>query len=468
MLAIFHNHKHVLRCSNFSDITATAVWEEIIVTGKAAGDTICSLSIDPDGLGAWLVTIGANLDTTGVFHTDNIRTSSFAITYLTQSQMQDDSIAEKTALGIPNPSAAQIRSIISMGNGIACTHEAGASGPDATPNAAFVSSDGGASWIVSVPYYNTQGWWNNRAFWASTYFDTPCHQIDWDGSQVVITGNSKEPQWEPDPKYTGAHVTSPDGINWALVRALPATYPDFYSCNIIGGSIYGYARSTGQMILLPDTPVSPVLSNGFGFRRTQFGGALVEIRHLTGLNTNTGLYIGNALQRISGGGVATVSVANGGTGGTYAPGDILTLTAPDGGTSATVTVLTTVGGQVLTVSLTTPGAGYTIGTYATTGGGGTGCTINVLTLMNYVPPFGIARIISANEFALVAKGVVAVGEVVSYLHASTKYDRTGNLLAEIGMAWEGTMATNNAWDYSGMEVIVNTVGSIYTHKVRMN
>ena len=48
-----------------------------------------------------------------------------------------------------------------------------------------------------------------------------------------------------------------------------------------------------------------------------------------------------------------------------------------------VTVLTAPGGVVGTVSITDNGTGYTTGAKSTTGGSGSGCTINVLTLHDF-------------------------------------------------------------------------------------
>jgi hypothetical protein len=207
---------------------------------------------------------------------------------------------------------------------------------------------------------------------------------------------------------------------------------------------------------LPNTHYSPGESdNTFGFRRTQYGGSLVQILYSGVTRTNTQLYLGNVLQLTAGGAIATVTIVNGGTGGTYAPGDILTLTAPEGGTSATVTVTTVAAGKVTAVSLLAAGTGYGVKTYATTGGGGTGCTIGVATLTGGIPQFGAARVFGVGEFVLAARDAVAVGVVSVHIVNGVIHDRTGNLLTVIGGAgWEGTEATgSNAMDASGIEVI---------------
>ena len=79
-----------------------------------------------------------------------------------------------------------------------------------------------------------------------------------------------------------------------------------------------------------------------------------------------------------------VSVLNatptaGGTG--YTVGDILTITT--GGTGATATVAAVSSGAVTSVTLLSPGSGYTTGaSKATTGGTGTGATLNITTVAN--------------------------------------------------------------------------------------
>ena len=84
-----------------------------------------------------------------------------------------------------------------------------------------------------------------------------------------------------------------------------------------------------------------------------------------------------------------VAVSAGGTG--YAVGDVLTLAGGTGGTVTVVTIDT--GGVVTSVSILAEGLNYTTGVKATTGGAGTGCTINVVTVthgidINDVPTTG--------------------------------------------------------------------------------
>ncbi len=82
------------------------------------------------------------------------------------------------------------------------------------------------------------------------------------------------------------------------------------------------------------------------------------------------------------GNIKTVSVNGQGTG--YTLGDVLTITTGGDG-NGQVTVLTIGGtGNVTSVALSNNGTGYVNGTgYTTTGGSGTGCTINVLSLIDF-------------------------------------------------------------------------------------
>ena len=77
--------------------------------------------------------------------------------------------------------------------------------------------------------------------------------------------------------------------------------------------------------------------------------------------------------------IATVSVTAAGTG--YVIGDILNIGTDSGAYGGTVTVATVYAGAVTSVTVTTGGIGYSTGAgHVTTGGTGTGCTINVVSL----------------------------------------------------------------------------------------
>jgi hypothetical protein len=86
---------------------------------------------------------------------------------------------------------------------------------------------------------------------------------------------------------------------------------------------------------------------------------------------------------------AYASVADGGPAtGAYVAGDVLTLGGTTAGTAATFTVLTVDSGAVTSVALTTDGDMSTIDTnpVATTGGSGTGATLNVQYTSNIIIP----------------------------------------------------------------------------------
>lgn len=123
---------------------------------------------------------------------------------------------------------------------------------------------------------------------------------------------------------------------------------------------------------------------------TTYGG------HFLDMGINGSGYVGTPAAT---GVVKSVSVTAGGTG--YTVGDLLTLSTGDA--NAQVTVLTAPAGVVATVQVTESGSGYTTGTKATTGGTGTGCTINVLTLIDYT-------IFLANSgYLSMAGGELAIG-----------------------------------------------------------
>lgn len=82
------------------------------------------------------------------------------------------------------------------------------------------------------------------------------------------------------------------------------------------------------------------------------------------------------------GNIKTVSVNAAGTG--YSIGNVLTIsTGGDGNGQVTVATVNGSGG-VTSVTLSNNGTGYVTGSgYATTGGGGSGCTINVLSIIDF-------------------------------------------------------------------------------------
>ncbi len=77
--------------------------------------------------------------------------------------------------------------------------------------------------------------------------------------------------------------------------------------------------------------------------------------------------------------ILTANLISGGSG--YLVDDVLTVAAPAGGTSATITVKRiNISGAILSFSITTKGTNYTKGAKGTTGGTGSSATINVLSL----------------------------------------------------------------------------------------
>jgi len=389
-VVFMHNHRHLLRCLNFFETGEAAVWEEMLIPGFAVGDAICSLSIDPDNLGAWLVTKGADLTTTGLFRTDNIVTGSFALTYLTQQHAGDDAKAFKVALGIlsspapPLPGTfGEIRSVISMGNGLACVPETVwyASGDTTMPTAVFITDNKGVvgSWTISVPWYNTEKYNNNQAFWCAQYNERGCRQVEWDGTTLSIVGVHKQ----PGTTTKACIVTSTNsGAIWTLAD-YTASYMAPRSVNIAGGLVFCRDETAQKVIRMPSTEYAVEGTNTMGFRRTVYADQLVTIRYV---GAATGLYVATSQVLISGGGI---------------------------------------------------------------------------------PVFGAARVMAGDEFITVAFALVASGEVVSYHLAGVHYDRTGNLLTEIGMDWEGTSSvTNNAMDSSAVEVISNPGAGVYPNGAR--
>lgn len=444
---IIHNHKHILISNNFFDVTQEAEWTDITPDGI---EFICSLSIDENDRGAWLVTACtdkvADGDANGVFRTSSIQGGGWSLV-LSQNTAETLGKAAKLALGWSRLDFGELRSCISFGNGYVCAPEVAWEGSgDRDPTATFTSTNGGGSWTVAV----ISGYQPTLVrYWCGEYLEKGCHQIDWDGSSLIIAGISNRALLG----WSGCLATSGDGATWELAHQSPL-YSSLRSCKAIGGNIFARDEDAGQIIVLPNTAYGPVRPYGAGFTRFEWEGNLCQIVY-TATQENTELYVGTSPAFVSGGGIGTVSVANGGSG--YSVNDILTLAIPEGGTSATVQV-TSVSGTVVTgIAVLTAGTGYSTGIKTTTGGGGSGCTVNILTISNGTPLFGIARMYGASEFCFVALGAATSGEIATYWLAGTHYDRTGNLLGAIGGTWEGTVSvTNNAMDSSGMEAIATS------------
>lgn len=97
-------------------------------------------------------------------------------------------------------------------------------------------------------------------------------------------------------------------------------------------------------------------------------------------NVNTAQAVLQTLSYVDPDGIATISIDSGGTG--YIINDILTVSA--GNQDATINVDTVSGGIVTSVSIIFPGSGYSVDTAVeTTGGTGSGCTIDIDEITNY-------------------------------------------------------------------------------------
>jgi hypothetical protein len=154
-------------------------------------------------------------------------------------------------------------------------------------------------------------------------------------------------------------------------------------------------------ISLASQAVITATSHGF------VNGDLIDIEGVEGILDSDGESLVNSLRFIvsdktdhtfkikyadTGSSVTSVSVTAGGTG--YAVDDVLTLVE---GRGATVTVTGVSSGVITTISLTAGGSGYSVGVKATTGGTGTGATINVLTIGTYINTSAATAYVSGGE-----------------------------------------------------------------------
>lgn len=152
---------------------------------------------------------------------------------------------------------------------------------------------------------------------------------------------------------------------------------------------------------------------------------------LLGHYTDVGIF-GSGFLSTAIGNVKTVSVSAGGTG--YTVGDILTLISGD--SNATVTVATLTGSVVATVTLTDNGTGYVLGSsIATTGGTGTGATINILTLIDnsiYSANDGYLYTSGGNMIIGTDEGVA--GKIIKFHTGGTAIANTRMIITEVGVA----------------------------------
>jgi hypothetical protein len=107
-------------------------------------------------------------------------------------------------------------------------------------------------------------------------------------------------------------------------------------------------------------------------------------------------------------GMATIAVNAGGT--SYQVGDILTVLA-GGASGGTLLVTTVSSGAVTGATIVAPGQGYTVTNgLATTGGHGSGCTINITALQNAVVTDDVAvKILQNAKFGCVRFETIFMG-----------------------------------------------------------
>jgi hypothetical protein len=155
------------------------------------------------------------------------------------------------------------------------------------------------------------------------------------------------------------------------------------------------------------TPNDTINAAGTTNSITKFGDAGVEVGN--NLYVRTDYRIDNTIR--------TFSIAAAGTG--YAVGDDLTITSGQG--NAVIRVLTVNGsGGVLTANMTNFGNAYSVASaVATTGGSGSGCTVNILTLQSGLMDDGEGS-------SLFLSTVLSDGTVKNYKLVYSRSDGTNN------------------------------------------
>lgn len=152
------------------------------------------------------------------------------------------------------------------------------------------------------------------------------------------------------------------------------------------------------------------------------------------------------------GAIATASVHAGSTG--YTVGDVVTLGGS--GTGGTFTVVTAPGGVVGTVSLLTAGTGYTVASAVpTTGGTGTGLTINVLSLVTCGGP---AQIMPTTQIRVTVTG----GNMVSppTLYGNDCMAPQGTYYNVQFIDPNGNQLLVDRWILTGASVNIGTIVSV--------
>lgn len=193
---------------------------------------------------------------------------------------------------------------------------------------------------------------------------------------------------------TTVTVTDPlSGFTQAISFERPTYVPIYVAMTVHG--LTGYSSAVLVAIQAAIVVYLASLQIGSEVVMSEFYGAALTAR------SNPNIPTFSILSVLAGtsGGVASYTIATGGTG--YTVGDVLTF-VQSGGSGGTVTVLSVSGGVITGMGTPTAGAGYKIGTgLATTGGTGTGATLNITG----IAPTGTSDIVLA--FNAAASGSVA-------------------------------------------------------------
>lgn len=135
---------------------------------------------------------------------------------------------------------------------------------------------------------------------------------------------------------------------------------------------------------------------------------------------NLVVFYGNPYHN-SAGVITSVAINNGGTG--YSLGDILTITSGSGGKAK----VTSVSGSTITaVTLSSGGSGYTTSTQATTGGHGTGATVDIVatgstSIDRHTFVFGQAALGQNQYFQPDTTSSVKIGGASGVVQSSTMF-----------------------------------------------
>lgn len=149
--------------------------------------------------------------------------------------------------------------------------------------------------------------------------------------------------------------------------------------------------------------------------------------------------------------INAVSVTAAGTG--YVVGDILNIGTDSGAYGGTVQVATVYAGTVTSVTVLTGGTGYSTGAgHVTTGGSGTGCTINVTSLTTETLTQAIARVSGLVYFC----GIISTsyGANTTWAALATAVQSYGNKLL--------FLPSNSLTDIPGVFTTIKNATNYYT------